>query len=363
VAPRPVDATQVDWSMGSRAARLADWDTALRVGRMVAGTGASVPADDRARMRRDFAEVVPQAEELISAFTGLAVRGFRSRAWVMGRTEWMRANISGLQRAVEPLAERMLATNHHRGDVRRKSMGAQAGALLGYAAKRVLGQYDVFLPADDEGLLYFVGPNVADVERRFGLEPRAFRLWIALHEVTHRVQFDAASWLSGFFRQTLDRYLGTVSLDPRELFEQLRRALEQARAGEPQMHDLGPIGLLLTPEQREIFLTMQGTMSLLEGHASYVMNEVARGHVEHVDRMQRALDDRRHPSGPRRTIQRAIGFEQKVRQYDLGERFVRRVIDEIGMSGLNLVWDRPEHLPTVDDIADPSRWITRVAGT
>jgi coenzyme F420 biosynthesis associated uncharacterized protein len=348
--------------MGARAAKLADWETALRVGRMVAGTGPSVPAEERDRMRRDFAEVVPQAEELISGFTGLAVRGFRSRAWVMGRTEWMRANIAGLQRAVEPLARRMFATSQHRGDFRRKSMGAQAGALLGYASKRVLGQYDVFLPADDEGLLYFVGPNVAEVERRFGLEPRAFRLWVALHEVTHRVQFDAASWLGGYFRQTLDRYLGTVSLDSKDLFEQLRRAVEQARSGETQMHDLGPIGLLLTAEQREIFLTMQGAMSLLEGHASYVMNHVAPEHVKHADRMRAALQDRRHPSGARRTIQRAIGFEQKVMQYDRGERFVRTVIDEVGMAGLNLVWDRPENLPTVDDIADPDRWINRVAG-
>lgn len=362
MGPRPADTTQVDWSMGSQAARLADWETALRVGRMVAGTGASVPAGEREQMRRDFAEVVPQAEELISGFTGLTVRGFRSRAWVMGRTEWMRTNIAGLQRAVEPLAERMFATSHHRGDFRRKSMGAQAGALLGYAAKRVLGQYDVFLPPDDEGLLYFVGPNVAEVERRFGLEPRAFRLWIALHEVTHRVQFDAASWLGGYFRQTLDRYLGTVSLDSKDLFEQLRSAIEQARTGETQVHDLGPIGLLLTPEQREIFLTMQGAMSLLEGHASYVMNQVARDHVEHADRMRAALQDRRNPSGPRRTIQRAIGFEQKVLQYDRGERFIGTVVDEVGMAGLNLVWDRSEHLPTVDDIADPQRWINRVAG-
>jgi coenzyme F420 biosynthesis associated uncharacterized protein len=180
--------------------------------------------------------------------------------------------------------------------------------------------------------------------------------------VTHRVQFDAAPWLSGFFRQTLDRYLDTVSLDPRELFEQLRRAVEQSRSGEPQVHDLGPIGLLLTPEQREIFLTMQGTMSLLEGHASYVMNQVARDHVDNVDKMRAALQDRRNPSGPRRTIQRAIGFEQKVLQYDRGERFVGAVVDEIGMAGFNLVWDRPEHLPTLDDIAEPHRWINRVAG-
>ncbi len=355
-------ATHVDWSMGSRATRLADWDTALRVGRLVAGPGEPVAAAERRAMREDFARLVPRAEELIAGFTGLSVRGFSSRPWVMGRTEWMRANCAGLQRAIEPLAERVLAANGRRGAVRRKSMGAQAGALLGYAAKRVLGQYDVFLPADDGGLLYFVGPNVAQMERRFQLDPEAFRLWIALHEVTHRVQFDAAPWLATSIREMLNRYLATVSLDAHDLLDQLRRAVDRARAGRVEGYDLGPLGLLLNDEQREIVLSMQGAMSLLEGHASFVMNGVAAEQVEGVDRMHAALDARRHPAGLKGAVQRAVGFEQKIRQYHQGEVFVRGVVGRIGMAGFNLIWDRPEHLPSVDEIADPDRWIARVAG-
>ena len=127
----------------------------------------------------------------------------------MARSEWIRANLNGLQRLLEPLAERMLAERRTGPSYKRKAMGAQAGALFGYVARRVLGQYDVFLPPDDEGLLYFVGPNVAEVERRFSLPPRDFRLWIAIHEVTHRVQFGAAPVAA---RRTspglVDTYLG-----------------------------------------------------------------------------------------------------------------------------------------------------------
>jgi coenzyme F420 biosynthesis associated uncharacterized protein len=359
-----MDATDVDWSMGSQASRLADWEAALAVGRRVAGPGVSVVAADRARMREDFAELVPRSEELIVDFTSLDPGGFRARPWVMARSEWIRANLRGLQRMLEPLAGRILAKQPAgRGTIRRKAVGAQAGALLGYVSRRVLGQYDAFLPPDDEGLLYFVGPNVAETERRFGLPPRDFRLWIAIHEVTHRVQFGAAPWLRGHIRDQVDRYLGTISLDSKELTQQLRRAIDEARSG-TALRGMGALSFLLNPEQREIVRHVQGVMSLLEGHASYVMNEVARDRVTDLARMRKALAERRRrANGVERSFQRAIGFDKKIEQYDAGERFVRAVAARAGMGGLNRVWLAPEALPSVEEIAEPDRWVSRVAGS
>jgi coenzyme F420 biosynthesis associated uncharacterized protein len=356
-----MDATRVDWSMGSQAARLADWDVALAIGRRVAGPGVRVAPADRARMREDFAELVTFAEEKITDFTSLDPGGFRSRAWVMGRGEWIRANLGGLQRMLEPLAGRILAKQSGHGTLRRKALGAQAGGLLGYVSRRVLGQYDAFLPPDDEGLLYFVGPNVAEVEQRFALPSRDFRLWIAVHEVTHRVQFGAAPWLRGHIRAQVDRYLGTISLDSNDFGRQLRRAIEEARAG-ADLRGMGGLFLLLNEEQREIVRHVQGVMSLLEGHASFVMNEVAKDHVHDLARMRKALADRRRRAGSvERSFQRAIGFDKKIEQYDAGERFVREVVANAGMDVLNRAWLAPEGLPTVEEIEEPARWIARVA--
>jgi putative hydrolase len=111
-----------------------------------------------------------------------------------------------------------------------------------------------------------------------------------------------------------------------------------------------------------MFMRMQALMSLLEGHASFVMNEVARDHVNDVDRMRRALSARRRASRPERTLQRAIGFEQKIKQYDTGERFVRAIVDRAGMSTFNLVWRSAGDLPTLDEIGEPERWLARVGG-
>ncbi len=308
-----------------------------------------------------MAGLVPEAEGAVGEFTGLHADGFRSRPWVMSRGEWVGANLSALQRLLEPLADRMLPPGKSRGDIRRKALGAQIGGLLGYVSRKVLGQYDVFLPPDDEGLLYFVGPNVVETERRFGLVPHDFRLWIAIHEVTHRVQFGATPWLKPYLKRHIDRYLDTVQVDSREAFAQVKRAAEEIRAGADWR---GPQGILLfmNDEQRALFAKMQAMMALLEGHASFVMNRVAADRVRDLPGMRSALSQRRRAGGMERGFQRAIGFETKIAQYDSGERFVRAVVDALGMEGFNRIWEREEHLPTLQEIAEPPRWVGRVAG-
>jgi coenzyme F420 biosynthesis associated uncharacterized protein len=352
----------IDWSMGSRAAALVDWGTATQTGRRVGGGGPPTPSVERARMREDLAEVVPYAETLIQEFTDLtSAGGFRSRSWLMSRGEWVGANVNGLQRLIEPLAARVLPEGAPRSDLRRKALGAQIGALLGYVSRKVLGQYDAFLPPDDEGLLYFVGPNLVEVERRFELPRRDFRLWVAIHEVTHRVQFGATPWLRPHLEGLIGRYLETVQVDSREVFAQLRRAVEAVRSG-ADWRGINGVLLMMNDEQRALFSRMQALMTLLEGHASFVMNAVAQGRVDDLDRMRNALRDRRRSrGGVERAFQQAIGFESKVKQYASGERFVRSVVAEAGMDGLNRVWSDEANLPSPQEIEDPARWVGRVA--
>jgi coenzyme F420 biosynthesis associated uncharacterized protein len=355
-------AVELDWSLGSQAARLADWDAALRTGRTVSGSGPKVSHAERAVMREELGRHVAQAGSLVSEFTGLQVAGFRSRAWVMGRGDWIRQNLKGLQRVLEPLAVRIAekrpdALNEKRR-FSRKALGVQIGGLLGYVSRRVLGQVDIFLPPDDDGLIYFVGPNLVEVERTFSLPSNDFQLWVAIHEVTHRVQFSSATWLRGHLTGMVDSYLDSVSLDPKELLDQLAKAVEDLRGSSAS----GPSGILrlLTPEQRALFDRTQAMMSLLEGHASFVMNQVAQDVVGDLPRLQAALARRRAVGGWEKRVQHAIGFDQKVAQYDSGERFVASVVDRIGMQGFNLVWAEPGNLPQPGEIGDPDRWIARV---
>ncbi|TMK83135.1 MAG: zinc-dependent metalloprotease [Actinobacteria bacterium] len=159
------------------AERLVDWRTAALVGRSVAGAGGIISPTERAQLAEDIAEVVPEAERLVEEFTELSPGGQRSRGWVMSREQWLEANLRGFERMIEPFARKLL-TGRQEGalaTVRRAALGAQLGGLLGYLGHRVLGQYDILVPPDDEGLIYFVGPNIVGVERKFSLPARQFR--------------------------------------------------------------------------------------------------------------------------------------------------------------------------------------------
>jgi coenzyme F420 biosynthesis associated uncharacterized protein len=345
---------------GTAASRLIDWQAAGRIARLAAGGGPQVHRSEQDTMNADFREAITQSESLIAEFTGLQIDGPPTRPWVMSRAQWIDRSLRGFEMAIEPLARRALDRSREgvSAGVRRKVLAGQAGALLGYVARRVLGQYDLFLPPDDRDLLYFVGPNVITLERKFGFQPQEFRLWLSLHEVTHRFQFAGVPWLRDHVMSMVDTYLESVELDPRRLVEIIRRAVEEARRG-VRWQGLGIVFLLMTEEQREVFRKMQAVMALLEGHGNHVMHSLAEGRIEGGERMRQALNRRR--AGVNRAFQRAIGLEAKVAQYGLGERFVAGVVKRAGPEGFAKVWERPEHLPSLEEINRPERWVERVA--
>lgn len=349
-------------TMALPAERLIDWKVARAVGARVAGPGPPFSAVQRAKLREDFAELVPQAESLVESFTGLNPGRARSRPWVMSRADWVGANLRGFELVLEPLARKVEAQRSPGGltGVRRAALGAQLGVLLGYLGRRVLGQYDLFLPPDDDGLLYFVGPNVASVERKFDFPERDFRLWLSLHEVAHRVQFGGVPWLRGHLSGLVDSYLSTVDLDPKHLVESLKRAVAEVRKGDPAWRGMGWVFLLMTPDQRDLFRKMQAVMTLLEGHGNFVMDAVGNRRIRGGETFRRRLAERRNRHGVERAVQKAIGLDVKIRQYDQGERFVARVVDEVGMQGFNRVWDEAANLPTLEEVRRPEAWVARV---
>ncbi len=342
---------------------LVDWKAAGRYARRFGGAPVSVTPAERAHLTEDVAEVVVYADKLVSEFTGLSLEGKPgSRPWVMTRGEWVDQNLRGFEQLLQPVARSLLENRnaHGSGTMRRKVLAFQFGAILGFLARKVLGQYDLFLPGDDRDLIYFVGPNILELERRHRFPKHDFRLWLALHEVTHRVQFESVPWLRPYVSGLVGSYLDTIELDARKLLQRLRRALEEARAGATQ-RDLGVLFALMSPEQRETFRKMQALMSLLEGHGNYVMQTLSEGRVRGAERMQRTLQQRRRQGGMGRAMQKAVGLDVKVRQYDQGANFVFEVSGLVGAEGFARVWERPENVPTLEEIARPQDWVERVA--
>jgi coenzyme F420 biosynthesis associated uncharacterized protein len=355
------------------------WDIAERVAGWV-GNRSSLPVPYRPDLlQADFEELTAQAEDLVAESTGLRSASGPARARVTDRAGWVHANISSFQRLVGPHLARLdpgrlssanKVTARLSGPLAtagRTATGTQMGLVLGWLSTRVLGQYDLLLTeeaVDDQDIVYFVGPNVVALERLHDFDPREFRLWLALHEVTHRCQFTAIPWMRDYFVSLVDEGLGSLEPDPARFAEALKRMTEEIRAGRNPLRDNGALGLVATPEQLEGLHRIQALMSLLEGHGDVTMDRAGAGAIPSAAHFSEVLRQRRKQTrGPAKLLQQLIGIEAKLRQYEEGERFIAAVEDSGGPELLDRAWQGPEWLPSLVEIRNPSEWISRVGTT
>lgn len=341
-------------------AEVADWGLASRVARVVAGAGPEVSAAERAKVRGDFREFVRVADGLVTGFTGLHPGEPAGAPVVVDRAGWINANVDGFRALLHPLAERFGGVKAG-GRLGRSAIGFQVGLLLGYLSQKVLGQYDLLLATGGAGKVYFVGPNIVAAERRWRFRPEDFRLWIALHEVTHRTQFVAVPWLRDHVAGLIERYLSTVEIDAKRIREAIDNIRSLIAKGPQAWKRANLLTLFLSPAQREVVATMQALMTVVEGHGNFVMDRVGAEHIPTFAEMKDALAaQRNHTSVAERTLQRAMGLDMKYAQYSQGESFVSAVEASAGMSGVNLVWERAENLPTLEELTDAPTWLARV---
>jgi len=222
-------------------------------------------------------------------------------------------------------------------------------------------------PGDRPGRLLLVAPNIVSAEREMGVDPRDFRLWVCLHEETHRVQFGAVPWLRAHMMDEIRAFVGATDVDPAAVAARVKAAAAAAYGAikdgfDPDNAEGGSlVEAVQTPEQREILDRITALMSLLEGHADYVMDGVGPSVVPSVATIRSKFQSRRRDAGRvEHVVRRLLGIDAKLRQYRDGERFVRGAVDRVGMDGFNQVWARPANLPTRDEIADPAAWVSRV---
>jgi len=265
---------------------------------------------------------------------------------------------------MDPIVDRLTAENQVGKVAERvgsRVTGVQVGVLLGFLSGRVLGQFEFF--DRPGGQLLLVAPNLVAVERQLQVQPHDFRLWVCLHEVTHRVQFTAVPWLRQHMLDEVAELGRTIEADPAELRRRLSDAVsELVQVVRGRGSGAGLLTVLATPEQRALLDRVTAFMSLVEGHAEYVMNAVSPSVIPtQADIEQRFAARRRRGGNPfDRLLRRLLGMDAKMRQYVDGASFVRSVVDRIGIDDFNAIWTSRETLPTKAEIADPQRWIARV---
>ncbi|MBU2695128.1 coenzyme F420 biosynthesis-associated protein [Pimelobacter sp. 30-1] len=335
-----------------------DWGLAVSLGSRLAGEGPEVT---RAEANEAVAELRAGANRstgLVREFTGLDAPDGTAPILVVDRPGWVQANAEAFAVATRPMVEKLVTTKPPSGFGQRfgaKVTGAEVGGLLGFLAGKVLGQFDPF--HEPYGRLLLVAPNIVHVERELGVDPHDFRLWVCLHEETHRVQFTAVPWM----REHLFSEIRAISetVEPASILEGgVERISEAIKAGR---NGGSIVEMFSTPEQREVIDRVTGMMSLLEGHADVVMDDVGPTVIPSVGAIRKKFTQRRQGVGALdRVLRRLLGLEAKMAQYRDGAQFVRAVVDKVGMEEFNAVWAGPENLPSKAELSDPEGWVKRV---
>ena len=346
---------------------LIDWGAAQRIGELVAGSpppgGVSAVAVEP--LAHDFARRVAE-------YSGLAIPAALPPLEAVDRPAWIAANLNSMRPLITPLAERVgEGAGPLAGPMRAVSgmmLGAQVGALTGVLSQRVLGQYDLaLLDGSVPPRLLLVAPNLAQAARNLGVDRDELVLWVTIHEITHAVQFSGAPWLreylGGLLRELIDglqvTVAGTGSL-PRRLPSlpdpaDLRAMVEKARRGELMRLTLGE-------DRWKLVEQMQSAMSLIEGHAEHTMDAIGAEVIPDLPRLRAAMNRRRQHRGlPWRVLERLLGLELKLRQYEAGKRFCDAVVAAGGPETLARAWSGSDALPDAAELENPSRWIERIS--
>lgn len=364
-------------TLSSTADSLINWDLAAATAARLAPAGPVMNAADIGKAVESLRSLADASVEHVHQISGLeAARDLRdSSVLVVDRASWAKANTQSFAVMLKPAMEKMVDSRNGNLTPRAAGVsgaitGSQLGAVLAFLSSKVLGQYDPFAAlapgstAPAAGRLLLVAPNIVSVERELNVTPEDFRLWVCLHEQTHRVQFAAAPWLRHHMLAQIDDLSG-------HLLGNVDSLMDRAGAAARSLKDRSATGdtpgrgaildLLQDPAEKSAISHLTAVMSLLEGHANVVMDAVDASIIPSVKTIRQRFNSRGKDRGVlEKFIRNLLGLDAKMRQYSDGSRFVRAVVDGAGMAGFNRVWESAENLPTEPEIHDAKLWLERM---
>ncbi|MEI6046813.1 MAG: zinc-dependent metalloprotease [Chloroflexota bacterium] len=326
----------------------------------------------RTKWNTYYSQMVSRAVPLIEEYTHTAFPRNLNTVNAVSRIEWVDANIASFQQLFEPI-ERLNRDAVQRsspvsqavfGGVNQLLISGEMGLLLGYLARRVLGQYDLSLLGKEvvtTGRVYFVEPNISAICQALNVEGDEFRLWIALHETTHAFEFESHPWVRQHFNSILEKYFSYITDDLSNMRNNggLSGFVQRVRNNSDQSGAW--LERIMTPEQKNLFQELQALMSIVEGYSNHIMNAMGSKLMPNYEQIKERVERRQKERGIIDQIfMRITGLGLKMEQYRLGEIFVDAVVAKKGIDFANLMWDRPAYIPTMEEVKKPELWITRI---
>jgi coenzyme F420 biosynthesis associated uncharacterized protein len=338
---------------------MVDWRLAERVADAVSGGANTSPPAPPLAGGADIGAMSARALERVSEYSRLQPAEPPPPPEAVGRSEWARANLGTMRATLDPLLERLGS-----GPLQTAGgmlVGVEAGGVVGFMGRSVLGQYELaLLDPDRPPRLLLVAPNLREAARTFDADEAELLEWVVFHEITHAVQFSGVAWLREHVAGLLRELLASVKVevDPSALLrlpsmQDLRAMWEGVREG-------GLVRAVAGEERKGIIDRLQAVMALIEGHAEHVMDAAGAAVLPSLPKLREALEKRRREKPPLvKLLERLLGLDLKLRQYVIGKRFCDAVVRDWGIEGLNRAWGAPEHLPTLAELDDPPSWVRR----
>jgi coenzyme F420 biosynthesis associated uncharacterized protein len=340
---------------------MVDWSIARQVARLAAGS------EPRPDLGVDLAVVCAELAGPVGEYTQLVPATPVPPPELLDRAQWATLNLTALEPLLDPVTGRLDGRLELAGPLAGilktgagAAIAAEAGLVLGYVARRVLGQYELsLLGADTPPRLVLVGVNLDSAARQLDVDRGAFLTWVCAHELTHVFQFQGVPWLRDHLGDLLRRYLDTVEV---RVEGAGAGGLPSAAKHVETFREGGLAALVQTGEQKQLMSQVQATMAVVEGYSEHVMDVLGERLIPRHAELRAAMDRRRqNRSAPARLLERLLGFDLKLRQYELGKHFCDGVVEQAGIDALNRVWSDPAALPTLDELDEPARWIARTA--
>jgi coenzyme F420 biosynthesis associated uncharacterized protein len=339
-----------------------DWTLAERVAGAVAGT----PNGDSAKpLPGDLDAMATEARVRVVAYSRLEPANLLPPPEAVDRAAWAKANLVTMRGTLEPLVEKVGAgTGPLAGPLKAAGgvlLAGEIGGIVGFMARHVLGQYELALLDPTQGArLLLVSPNLHEAARGMEVELDELLPWVVFHEVTHAVQFNGVPWLREHLAGMLRELLASVQVkvDPSALLK--LPSVDELRGLWDQMREGGLVTAVAGPERKALIDRLQATMALIEGHAEHVMDAAGAPVLPNVAKLRAAMDRRRKDRTPLfKLLERLLGLDMKMRQYEHGKRFCDAVVARGGIDALNRAWSAPDKLPTLAELDDPAGWIRR----
>jgi len=336
-----------------------DWQVASRTAARF-GSGPRVESAEAADVVAGLHAAAEAAADPVSEFTGLEASHDSAPVLVVDRQRWVEANFASFEHILDPLFDRLSSEGKAPGGVSRaigeRVNGAELGFVMGFMSDKVLGQFDPFA-----GRLMLVAPNVVQIGRQLGVDEHDFRMWVCLHEETHRLQFTSVPWMRQHLQSLIGEFIDATQIDASALSRLLEDGLRELGRIVRSEPGASFATLFQNEQQRTVVDKMTGMMSLLEGHADVVMDGVGPQVVPTVKQIRKKFEKRRDSAqGVAKIMRKVLGLDAKMRQYRDGAAFVRTVTERVGRDGFDAVWASPDNLPTTAEITDPAQWIVRV---